>query len=70
VEVECGLLLYFKRNFFKKVVDYPLFEHVVEIVNHPPLVEVFDLHISLALSISREEIISSMEEVLVVLRHV
>ncbi len=61
--------LYFKWKSFQKVVDYPPFEHVVEIVDHPLLVEVFDLHISLAMSISREEIVSAMEEVLVALRH-
>jgi hypothetical protein len=38
-------------------------------MDHPPLVEVFNLHISLAMSISRQQIISSMEEVLVALRH-
>jgi hypothetical protein len=49
-------------------VDYPPFEHV-EIEDHPPFVEVFELHISLAMSISKEEIISSIEEVLVALTH-
>jgi hypothetical protein len=49
--------------------DYPPFEHVVEIVDHPPLVKVFYLHISLAMSISREEIVMSIEEVLVALKH-
>jgi hypothetical protein len=68
VEIKCGLPLYFKCKYFQKVVDYLFFEHV-EIVNHSPLVKVFDLYISLAMSISREEIIPSMEEVLVALRH-
>jgi len=40
VEVECGLPLYFKRKSFQEVVDYPPFECVVEIVDHPPLIEV------------------------------
>jgi hypothetical protein len=48
--VECGLPFYFKCKSFEEVVDYPPFERVVEIVNHPPLIEVFDLHIPLAMS--------------------
>jgi hypothetical protein len=51
-------------------VDYPPFECVVEIVDHPPLVKVFDLHISLAMSILKEKIILSMEEVIVAFRHI
>jgi hypothetical protein len=69
MEVECGLPLYFKRNSFQEVVDYPPFECVVEIVDHPPLVKVVDLHIYMVMSISREKIILYMEEVLVALRH-
>jgi hypothetical protein len=38
-------------------------------MDHPPLVEVFDLHISLVMSISKEEIVLSMEKVIVALRH-
>jgi hypothetical protein len=49
--------------------DYPPFECVVEIMDHPPLVEVSDLHISLVMSISKEEIVLSMEKVIVALRH-
>jgi hypothetical protein len=40
VEVECGLPLYFKRKSFQEVVDYPPFERVVEIVDHPSLIVV------------------------------
>jgi hypothetical protein len=40
VEVECGLPLYFKHKSFQEVVDYPPFEHLVENVDHPPLIEV------------------------------
>jgi len=69
VDVECGLPLYFKCKSFQKVMDYPPFECVVEIMDHPPLVEVSDLHISLVMSISKEEIVLSMEKVIVALRH-
>jgi hypothetical protein len=69
VEIECGLPLYFKHKSFQEVVDYPPFEHV-EIVDHPPLVKVFYLHISLAMSILREKIVSSMEEVIVAFKHI
>jgi hypothetical protein len=48
--VEFGLTLNLKFKSFEEVVDYPPFERVVEIVNHPPLIEVFDLHIPLAMS--------------------
>jgi hypothetical protein len=67
---------------WKLSVDYPFTSNIrvfkrfwithilnVEIVDHPPFVEVFDLHISLVVSISREEIVSSMEEVFVSFRH-
>jgi len=40
VEIECGLPLYFKCKCFKEVVDYSPFEHVVEVMDHPPFVEV------------------------------
>jgi len=60
---------YFKCKNFEEVVDYPPFECVVEVVNHPHFVEVFYIHIYLAMSISREEIVSSMEEVLVAFKH-
>jgi hypothetical protein len=49
-------------------VDYPPFERVVEIVDHPPFVKNFDLHIHFAMSISRKKN-SSMEEVFVALRY-
>ncbi len=58
MEVECGLPLYFKHKSFQEVVDYPPFESVVEIMNHPPLCQSFDLHIYLAMSILREDIIA------------
>ncbi len=68
MESECGLPLYFKHKSFKEVVDYPPFEHV-QIVDHPPLAKVFDLHISLAMSILKEKIVSSMEEIIITFRH-
>ncbi len=40
VETECGLPFYFKHKKFQKVVDYPPFESVIEIGDHPPLVKV------------------------------
>jgi hypothetical protein len=40
MEVKCGLPFYFKCRSFQEVVDYPPFERVVEIVDHPPLIEV------------------------------
>jgi hypothetical protein len=36
-------------------VDYPPFERVAEIVDHPPFVEIFDLHIHFTMSISRKK---------------
>jgi hypothetical protein len=36
-------------------VDYPAFECVVEIVDHPPLIKNFDLHIHFAMSISKNK---------------
>jgi hypothetical protein len=68
MEVKCGLPFYFKCKSFQEVMDYPPFEHV-EIMDHPPLVKVFDLHIFLAMSILRKQTILSMEEVVVALRH-
>jgi hypothetical protein len=68
MEIKCGLPFYFKCNSFQEFMDYPPFEHV-EIVDHPPLVEIFDLHISLAMSILKKEIILSMEEAIVAFRH-
>jgi hypothetical protein len=40
VEVECGLPFYFKCKCFQEVVDYSPFEHVVEVMDQPPFVEV------------------------------
>jgi hypothetical protein len=40
VEVKCGLSLYFKCKCFQKDMDYPPFEHIVEVVDHPPFVKV------------------------------
>ncbi len=40
MEVECGLPFCFKCKCFPKVMDYPPFEHVVEVVDDPLLVEV------------------------------
>jgi hypothetical protein len=37
---ECGLPFYFKRKSFQKVVDYPPFELVVKIMDHPLFIEV------------------------------
>jgi hypothetical protein len=55
VEVECGLPLYFKCKFFQEVADYP------------PFGQSFDLHISFTMSILREEIVPSIEDVFVAL---
>jgi hypothetical protein len=41
VEVECELAFYFKHKCFQKVMDYPPFERVVEVEDHPPLVKFF-----------------------------
>jgi hypothetical protein len=40
VEIECGLPFFFKRKNFQKVVDYPNFERFVEIMDHPPFIEI------------------------------
>jgi len=40
MEVKCGLPFYFKCRSFQEVVDDPLFECVVEIVDHPPFIKV------------------------------
>jgi hypothetical protein len=40
VEINCGLPLYFKPKSFQEAVDYPPFECIVEIVKHPPFIEV------------------------------
>ncbi len=68
MEIECGLPLYFKHKRFQEVVDYPSFEHV-QIVDHPSFAKIFDLHISLAMSILKEKNVSSMEKVIVAFRH-
>jgi hypothetical protein len=70
LEVECGLPFYFKLKNIQKVMDYPPFEHVDWNYELPTSCQTFDLHISLAMSISREEILPSMEEILVAVKHV
>ncbi len=69
VEVECGLPFYFKHKSFQKVMDYPPFEHVDWDCGPPISCQSFDLHISLAMSVSIKKIVSSMEKVIVALRH-
>jgi hypothetical protein len=68
VEIECGLPFYFKHKKFQKVVDYPPFESVIEIGDHPPLVKVL-IYIFLAMSIPKEGIVLSMEEIFVALKY-
>ncbi len=68
MEVECGLL-YFKHMNFQEVVNYPSFECDDWDCGPPTSYWSFDLHISLAMFISKEEIVLSMEKVIVGLKH-